>query len=158
MTLLRQLVLIALLVLLTGPAFAFSADEPLPDPRLEARALTVAGSLRCLVCQNQSILDSNADLAKDLRRIVRERIAAGDSDDQVRQFLVARYGDWVLLKPPFKPANYLLWLGPPALLLLAGVGIAQYYRRRGSADIAAAPLSADEQRRLAALLDDGRGS
>jgi cytochrome c-type biogenesis protein CcmH len=140
------------------PAAAFSADEPLADQALEARALAVDGSLRCLVCQNQSILDSNADLAKDLRRIVRERIAAGDSDDQVRQYLVARYGDWVLLKPPFKPSNYLLWLGPPVLLVVAGFGVAQYYRRRQRDLGTEPPLTLDEQQRLAALLDDGRGT
>ncbi|HUN49506.1 MAG TPA: cytochrome c-type biogenesis protein [Candidatus Sulfotelmatobacter sp.] len=152
-----RLALLALLLVPAGRALALSADQTLADPKLEARAEAVAGSLRCLVCQNESILDSNADLARDLRRIVRERIAAGDSDEQARQFLVARYGDWVLLKPPFKPSNYALWLGPPGLLLAAAFGIAQYYRRKRGGDAAAEPLNADERRELEALLDDGRG-
>jgi cytochrome c-type biogenesis protein CcmH len=152
--------LLFLVTLLVTPAyaFAFSADEPLADPKLELRAREISGTLRCLVCQNQSIEDSNADLAKDIRRIVRERLAAGDSDAQVRQYLVDRYGDWVLLKPPFRPGTYLLWLGPPAVLLLAAFGIAQYYRRRQHTVPVEAPLTADEQQRLTALLDDRRGS
>ena len=144
--------------LVSGPggALAFRADTPLADPKLEARAHAIAHSIRCLVCQNESIEDSNAPLAEDLRVIVRERLAAGDSDDAVRQFLVARYGDWVLLKPPFNAKTYLLWLGPALLLLAAGGGVAVYYRHQSARGAAAVPtpLNADEQRRLQALLDD----
>src|SRR5690606_34587623 len=104
--------LILALLLFAAPALAIGVDEPLPDPAQEQRAREISKSLRCLVCQNQSIEDSNATLAKDLRRIVRERVQAGDSDDQVREYLVARYGDWVLLKPPFNVRTAALWIGP----------------------------------------------
>ena len=148
-----------LLALLFGsaPALAFRADQPLPDPKLEAHAHQISRSIRCLVCQNESIEDSNAPLAEDLRVIVRERLAAGDSDEAVRQYLVARYGDWVLLKPPFQLNTLLLWLGPALLLLAAAGGVAIYYRRQRAraAEAAPAPLDADEMRRLKALLDDG---
>lgn len=140
-------------------AWAFKAETPLGDPALEARAHAISSTLRCLVCQNESIEDSDAPLAADLRHIVRQRLAAGDSDRQVRQFLVDRYGDWVLLKPPFKEKTWLLWLGPLLLLLLAGGGSALYFRRRRAEGLVATPpLSAEEERRLRALLDDGGGS
>ncbi len=145
--------LLAAMVLCT-PALAIGVDEPLPDRALEARAHEISKGLRCLVCQNQSIEDSNAALARDLRQIVRERVVAGDSDDQVRAYLVSRYGDWVLMKPPFNALTAVLWIGPAVLLGAAGVGIAIYYRRlRGSAAaVAAAPLSAEERKRLEALI------
>jgi cytochrome c-type biogenesis protein CcmH len=145
-------------LLLAGPAFGFSADEPLPDPVQEKRAREISGSLRCLVCQNQSILDSEAPLARDLRVLVRERVSSGDNDDQVRQFIVDRYGDWVLLKPPFKGYTYLLWFGPLILFVLAAIGVAAYYRRSASAPAQTAKsLSAEEQERLERLLGgDGR--
>jgi cytochrome c-type biogenesis protein CcmH len=131
-------------------------SERLADPALEARARALSQELRCLVCQNQSIDDSNADLAHDLRVLVRERLTAGDSDAQVLAYLTSRYGDYVLLRPPVEPATYLLWFGPPALLLLGGIVILIGWRRRAaSSAVAAAPLSADEQRRLADLLDEG---
>jgi len=152
--------LIVLLFLLAGPslAFAFSADTPLPDPAKEKRAIEIAGGLRCLVCQNQSILDSNADLARDLRVLVRERIAQGDSDEQVVQYVVDRYGDWVLLDPPFKAATYALWFGPPVFLVLAGLGVLAYFRANRRVATPAAPLNAEEQARLERLLDDGQAS
>jgi cytochrome c-type biogenesis protein CcmH len=152
---LRRLALALLLLpaLWGGAALGVGVDPPLADPAAEARAHAIARSLRCLVCQNQSIEDSNAPLARDLRQIVRERVAAGDSDDEVRRYLVARYGDWVLLKPPFKAGTAVLWIGPFVLLLLAGAGGALYLRRRPAAG-AAAPLSDEERARLAALLDD----
>lgn len=145
------------LLLLAAPAFAIGVDEPLPDPAQEARAHDIAKSLRCLVCQNQSIEDSNAPLAKDLRRIVRERIQAGDSDGQVQDYVVARYGDWVLMKPPFNARTAALWIGPFALLALAGIGVAIYYRRLAAAAKAEAPapLTAEERKRLDQLVSDG---
>jgi cytochrome c-type biogenesis protein CcmH len=139
-----------------APALAVLPSERLADPVLEARARALSQELRCLVCQNQSIDDSNADLAHDLRVLVRERLAAGDSDRQVLQYLTSRYGDYVLLDPPVKPATYLLWFGPPALLLLGGLALVFAQRRRRAALASApAPLSAAEQQRLARLLDEG---
>lgn len=147
-----------LLALLSAPAFAVLPDEQLADPALEARARAVSQELRCLMCQNQSIDDSNAPIARDLRLLVRERIKAGDSDAQVVQFLTDRYGDFVRLRPPFKPSTFLLWLTPPALLLIAGAGTALYLRRRGST-APATPLSDSDEARLASLLgEDFRGT
>jgi cytochrome c-type biogenesis protein CcmH len=133
---------------------ATSPDEILADPVLEERARNLSRQLRCLVCQNQSIDDSDADLARDLRQLVRERLVAGDSDEEIIAFLTARYGDFVLLKPPVEPATWGLWFGPLALLLIAGGGIALYLRRRGPSDTASAPLSAEERARLAALMSE----
>jgi cytochrome c-type biogenesis protein CcmH len=141
-----------LALLLGGPAIAAeSIDTPLADPAAEARAREISRTLRCLVCQNQSIEDSNAPLAQDLRQIVRERVQAGDDDDAVRRFLVARYGDWVLLKPPFKGATLLLWLGPLLILAAGAAAVALLYRRQRRQTAAPAPLSAEEAARLAAL-------
>jgi len=145
------------MLLLSAPALAVEPGEMLADPALEARARAISAELRCLVCQNQSIDDSNADLARDLRLLVRERLKEGDSDQQVVAFVVARYGDFVLLDPPFKATTALLW-GGPALVFAAGlVGIAVWFRRRRAEGSEPAPLSADEERRLQALLD-GDGS
>ena len=151
----KAFVLGLLVVLASGPALAIGAGEGLDDPLLEARARDIGKVLRCLVCQNQSIDDSNAGLAKDLRRLVRERLAAGDSDQAVKDYIVARYGDYVLLKPPFKASTYALWLGPAAILLLAGAGTALFLRRQSRGPLAAAPLDDDERRRLESLLDEG---
>jgi cytochrome c-type biogenesis protein CcmH len=141
----------AMLLAVTG-ALAVAVDKPLDDPALEARARDLHKELRCLVCQNQSIEDSNADLARDLRALVRERIAAGDSDDEAVAFIVDRYGDWVLLKPPLKAGTLLLWISP-LLLLLAGATLAYFwFRRRGVPAVGAMPLSGDEQARLKELL------
>jgi len=129
------------------------ADAPLPDAGLEARAEAIDASLRCVVCQNESIAQSNAVLAADLRAIVRERVAAGDTDDEVRDYMVARYGEFVLMKPRVEPATWLLWFGPFAALALGGAGVAVYLaRRRGQPEVE--PLSEAEQRRLDALLDE----
>lgn len=125
----------------------------LANPRLEARARDVGQELRCLVCRNQSIDDSDADLAHDLRLLVRQRIAAGDSNDQVISYLRARYGDFVLLKPPFETVTLLLWLGPGLILLLGGIAVLRFYRRGKEPSVP--PLSAEERRRLATLLGDG---
>lgn len=148
--------LAALGALLCGtPAFAIQPDEMLKDPKLEARARDVDKELRCLVCQNENIDDSEADLAHDLRLLVRKRILAGDTNAQVKQYIVARYGNYVLLKPPFDPETYLLWFGP-VLLLLAATGFAVFYYR-GRFGASETPLSAEEQKRLAALIGDRPG-
>ena len=150
-----RVLLVLLIALWSVPALALIAGEELDDPVLEARAREISKELRCLVCQNQSIDDSNAGLAKDLRLLVRERLVAGDSDRQVRDYVVARYGDYVLLKPPFKPSTYALWLGPGLMLLLAGAGVVVFLRRQSRRPpTAEAPLDDDERRRLAAMLDD----
>ena len=144
------------LALAAGPGLAFTPDEPLADSALEARARALHAELRCMVCQGQSIADSNAPLAQDMRAIVRERIAAGASDDAVRGFLTDRYGDYVLLDPPVKPETYALWFGPAAVFVV-GAAIAFALVRRakaGAREAGAAPLSAEERRRLDALLDD----
>ena len=145
---------IAVCLLLAGPAKAVQPDEVLPDPALEARARAISEGLRCLVCQNQSIDDSEAPLARDLRLLVRERIKAGDSDQEVVDFIVARYGEFVLLKPRFEPHTLLLWFATPAVFLLALLLIALAYRRRKAAQEHPAPLSVNEQQRLNNLLDE----
>jgi len=141
-----------LLVLLTAlPALAVEPTEMLKDPALEARAREIGQALRCVVCQNQSIDDSAAEVARDMRRAVRERLVAGDSNQQVFAFMVARYGDYVLLDPPFKARTLVLWLGAPALLVLAAVALWLAARRR-RAPQPPQPLSDEERRRLAAIL------
>lgn len=144
----------AICLSLAGAARAVQPDEVLPDPALEARARAISEGLRCLVCQNQSIDDSEAPLAKDLRLLVRERLKAGDSDQEIVDFIVARYGEFVLLKPRFEPHTLLLWLATPAVFLAAILLIASAYRRRKSAQEQTAPLSVNEQRRLKQLLDE----
>ncbi len=145
------------LFLFTAPAWAVNPDEVLADPLLEKRAREISKGLRCLVCQNQSIDDSDAGLAKDLRVIVRERLTAGDSDSAVINFVVSRYGDFVLLKPPFKGATLVLWLGP---LVIAGLGfwaMLVFFRRRGLSGKVAPrpkPLSKAEKQRINKLLKD----
>ena len=125
------------------------------DQRLEARARALSAQLRCMVCQNESIDESNADLARDLRLLVRERLQAGDSDDQIRAYLVRRYGDFILLKPPFKPETWLLW-GAPFLVLLVGGCIIFIARRRQKSLVPANLLSEAERAKLNALLgEDG---
>jgi len=138
----------------SGAALAVQPDEVLADKALEARARALSTELRCLVCQNQSIDDSNAPLARDLRLIVREKLVAGESEDAILAFLVARYGEFVLLKPRFTMATALLWLGPFLVLLAGGIGIVLVARRRRVAENSA-PLSADEQARLEALTRQG---
>jgi cytochrome c-type biogenesis protein CcmH len=139
------------------PALAVQPDEMLGDPKLEARARTLSRELRCMVCQNQSIDDSDAPLARDLRLLVRERLNAGDSDAQVLDFLVARYGEFVLLRPRFEWHTAILWLGPPVLLLGGGLALLLFARRRGASarpDSGEGPeLTPSEEARLADLLD-----
>ncbi|CCE10272.1 Cytochrome c-type biogenesis protein cycL precursor [Bradyrhizobium sp. STM 3843] len=143
-----------MLALLASPAVhAVQPDEIMADPAKEARARNLSRELRCMVCQNQSIDDSEAPLARDLRLLVRERIAAGDSDHQVIDFLVARYGQFVLLKPRFERETLALWLLPPLVLLGGGIALWLQARRRGQRAIDATPrLSAEEEARLAALM------
>jgi len=149
----KRLVLFALLLLSTAlPAGAVQPGEQLADPVLEARARTLSREIRCLVCQNESIDDSEADLAHDLRVIVRERILAGDNDEQVKAFLVARYGDFVLLKPPVRPSTWALWFGPFAVLALAAAGAGFYLTRRQVPE--AAPLDPAERAELDRLLSE----
>ena len=140
----------------SAPARAVEPDEMLDDPVLEARARALSQEIRCLVCQNEPIDSSNADLARDLRLLVRERIVAGDSDADVKAFLVARYGDYVLLDPPMKSTTYALWFGPVLILLLGALGVILYFARARQAQTPAAamPLSAEERARLERLLDD----
>jgi len=141
---------------LAGPsAYAVEPAERLADPALETRARALSQELRCLVCQNQSIDESNADLAHDLRVLLRQRLAAGDTDRQVLDYVVARYGVFVLLDPPFAPATYLLWLTPPALVLGAGTLLMlRARRRRPDPEL---PALSEEERDRAALLLGERG-
>lgn len=142
--------LATILILLPLVAHAVTPGEILADPALEARARVITGELRCLVCQNQSIDDSDAALAKDLRMLVREKLKEGLSDAQVRDYVHARYGDFVLLRPPLNPGTLLLWAAP-ALALLAGAIAVWSAARRNRRGLATAPLTAEEQERLAAL-------
>jgi cytochrome c-type biogenesis protein CcmH len=141
---------------LTVPAFAVTPQERLADPVLEARARAISETLRCLVCQNESIDESGADLAHDLRVLLRQRLLAGDTDAQAVQFMVARYGQFVLLRPPVEPATWVLWYGPGVLLLVAGLGTVIWLRRRSSANPPASvpPLSDAERQRLDHLLQE----
>ena len=154
----RRLHFIVIVWALIGlaPAFAVQPDEVLTDAALETRARTLSRELRCMVCQNQSIDDSDAPLARDLRVLVRERLTAGDSDRQVLDFLVARYGEFVLLKPRLSWHTVLLWSAPPAVLVAGALGLVLLARRRRPQDAAAGAgaLTPAEQARLAAL---GRG-
>jgi len=142
------------LCLLAGPALAVGLpSEMLRDPALEQRARDIGHELRCLVCQNQSIEESEADLARDLRRIVRERVAMGEDNAQVVSYVHDRYGDFVLLRPPFTAATALLW-GAPFVALGGGLAAILLLRRRRPDPLAVAPLSPDEQARLVALEQD----
>jgi cytochrome c-type biogenesis protein CcmH len=149
-------ILALVILLLLGPAaFAVEPSERLADPALETRARALSEQLRCLVCQNETIDESSAPLAHDLRVLLRQRIAAGDTDAQAVKFITDRYGDFVLLKPPVEPATYVLWFGPIVVLLLAAGGALIYLRRRKAA-APVAPLSAAEQKRIERLLkEDG---
>lgn len=153
----RMLVLVCAVMLAGGPAAAVNPDEVLTDPVLEKRARQISKNLRCVVCQNQSIDDSDAELARDLRLLVRERLLQGESDTEVVNFVVNSYGDFVLLKPPMKATTYVLWFGP---IFLAGCGILAtvvFIRRRAHADVTAkkpAALSDAERKRLNAILNE----
>jgi len=148
------------LVFVCGPALAVNPNEVLDDPALEERAREISKGLRCVVCQNQSIDDSDATLARDLRVLVRERITAGDSDRQVIDYVVSRYGDFVLLKPPVKGSTMVLWAGPGIIAVLALLWAVVFFRRRTATGAAndqsePVPLTDEERRRLDALMKDG---
>lgn len=157
----RRFLLVLLFAIVTAvfaaPAQAVQPDEVLADPSLEARARAISAGLRCLVCQNQSIDDSDAPLARDLRLLVRERLKAGDSDAEIVDFIVARYGEFVLLKPRLSPHTAILWFATPLILALALALVWRAYRRRRTAYQELTPLSASEKRKLKRLLDDGPG-
>ncbi len=146
-------VLAVLGALFSAPALAVQPDEVLPDKALEARARALSAELRCMVCQNQSIDDSDADLARDVRLLLRERLVAGDSDADVINYLVARYGEFVLLKPRLSLHTVLLWAAPPLVLIGGGVLIFLFLRRRNAHAVPAAALSPEEEKRLKALLE-----
>jgi cytochrome c-type biogenesis protein CcmH len=151
----RAVALIALLYIVSAvPAHAVLPSEMLADPKLEARAREISKELRCLVCQNESIDESNADLAHDLRVLVRERLQAGDSDAQVIAYIVNRYGQFVLLRPPVEPETYLLWFSPALILALGALGAVLYLRRRRGAALEIAALSAAEEARLKRILEE----
>lgn len=149
--------LTAMLLVLASPAAAVLPDEMLPDAAQEARARVISKELRCVVCQNQSIDDSDAPLAKDLRIVVREQIRMGRSNDQVIAYVSERYGDFVLLKPPVKPSTWLLWAGPFLLLGFGALGLIVWRRPKaaavGNQVSADAPLSPDEAKAIDALTD-----
>ncbi|MBL0371093.1 cytochrome c-type biogenesis protein CcmH [Rhizobium sp. KVB221] len=149
----RAVIAAIFLMLAALPAFAVNPDEVLSDPALEARARALSAGLRCMVCQNQSIDDSNADLAKDLRLLVRERLKAGDTDEQVIDYLVSRYGEFVLLKPRLSAHTILLWGMPVALLAIGGVVLAFQLRKRPQKREATA-LTDDEKQKLKSILGE----
>ena len=149
----RLLASLALLATLALPAFAVEPSERLADPVLEGRARTLSKGLRCMVCQNESIDESGADLARDVRVKLRERLTAGDTDEAAVRFIVDRYGKFVLLNPPIEPATYVLWFSPVVILGLAGGGVLAAVRRRKAA-ATPSPLDAAEQARLAALMQE----
>ncbi|WP_068297365.1 cytochrome c-type biogenesis protein [Pararhodobacter sp. CCB-MM2] len=146
----RHLIL-ALTMLLALPALAVQPDEILADPALEARAREITAELRCVVCRNESVDDSNADIARDIRLMVRERLVAGDSNEETIQYMVDRFGEYVLLNPRASGSNLILWIAGPAMLII-GLGIALGASRRRKAG--AANLSADEEARLQELLKE----
>src|SRR5580658_5646193 len=143
---LARLFLLFSVLIAAVPAYAVQPDEMLRDPALESRARALSAELRCMVCQNQSIDDSDAPLARDIRLLIRERISQGESNAAVRDFLVSRYGNFILLKPPLEPATLLLWLSGPLTLALGALGIYLAARRRAAPPAA---LSAEEEARLA---------
>ncbi|WP_275789867.1 cytochrome c-type biogenesis protein [Pararhizobium gei] len=147
----RRLLLVCFMMLSAAPALAVNPDEVLADPVLEERARGLSAQLRCMVCQNQSIDDSNAELAKDLRILVRERLTSGDSDEAVINYVVSRYGEFVLLNPRFEQKTLLLW-GAPVIVLLAGAAAMLVAARRRSGKATGTALSAEERAKLDALL------
>ncbi len=156
----RVLAIVLISITMMSPAHAVNPDEILEDPALEARARVVGKELRCLVCQNQSIDDSDADLARDLRVLVRERITQGDSNEEVIDYVVSRYGDFVLLNPPFKLKTYALWFGPWVILMF-GIGVIWlFYRRRHASvsegNVTVNSLNEKEATRLKKLMEEDK--
>ena len=146
-----RFLMLLVLFLAATPAFAVNPDEVLPDPALEARARIISAELRCMVCQNQSIDDSNADLARDLRLLVRKRLTDGDTDRQVLDYIVSRYGEFVLLKPRFSQKTVILWGAPIVLFVAGGLALAVYARRRAGKPTGQ-PLNAEEEAELNKIL------
>jgi cytochrome c-type biogenesis protein CcmH len=157
MALIKRLALTLMLAMAAAsPVSAVEPDEMLADPAAEERARDLSTEIRCLVCQNQSIDESNAPLAEDMRVLIRERIRSGDSNAEIKDYLTARYGDFVLLKPPMKPETYALWFGPAVVVALGGLGVAVYFRRRRRMRPAASRgLSEAEESRLRELMNEG---
>lgn len=160
----RMLSLLAVLLLCATSAYAVEPNEILDDPVMEKRAREIGKSLRCVVCQNQAIDDSNSDLARDMRVLVRKRLMAGSADSEVIEYMVSRYGDYVLLQPPMKATTYVLWFAPGGFILIGVFAIAMYYRRRraesdaavaagGASEPAAQALTSEEEARITALLE-----
>jgi cytochrome c-type biogenesis protein CcmH len=147
---LMKIALVLAMALAAGTAAAVEPDEMLKDPAQEARAEAIGRQLRCPVCKTESIEESDADFTKDLRKVVREQVAAGKTDTQVLDFMHDRYGDFILLRPPFKSTTWALWLGPPILLVLGGL-FAFFMTRRRPATVEPAPLTPDEQAAVEAL-------
>ena len=152
----KSILLIALCVLSFGSSYAKDAVPLADDPALEQRLISISEEMRCLVCQNESLAGSRSDLANDLRREIRTLIKEGKSDDQIRDFMVERYGDFVLYRPPVKPTTWLLWIGPFIILLIGTAGLLTYLRRRNNA-VSNIPLSDDDNKRIDALLNNKNG-
>ena len=149
----KPILLIALCVLSFGSSFAKDAVPLADDPVIEQRLISISEEMRCLVCQNESLAGSRSDLANDLRREIRTLIKEGKSDDQIRKFMVERYGDFVLYRPPVKPITWLLWIGPFIILLIGIAGLLTYLRRRNHA-VSTITLSDDDNKRIDALLNN----
>ncbi|MEY3799052.1 MAG: hypothetical protein RLZZ406_353 [Pseudomonadota bacterium] len=153
----KPIFLIILCVFSFGSSFAKDAALLADDPVLEQRLISISEEMRCLVCQNESLAGSRSDLANDLRREIRTLIKEGKSDDQIRNFMVERYGDFVLYRPPVKPTTWLLWIGPFIILLIGIAGLLTYLRRRNNA-VSNIPLSDDDNKRIDALLNNKNGN
>lgn len=145
-------VMLAAALAVAGPAEAVLPSEKLDDPEQEKRARELGEEIRCLVCQSEAISNSNADLAKDLRVLIREKIQEGQSNQEIKDFLQARYGDYVLLNPPVKPETYVLWYGPAAITAIGALGVGVFFWRRNKRPAAQQKLSAEEERRLNDIL------
>lgn len=152
----RLVIALVLAAIASNSSLAVQPEEMLKDPKLEARARELSRELRCMVCQNQSIDESEAPLARDLRLLVRERLTKGDTDQQVLDFLVVRYGEFVLLKPPLESRTIILWALPPVALLAGAVGLVFAMRRRRTVQLEPATLSTEERRKLSTLVDERR--
>jgi cytochrome c-type biogenesis protein CcmH len=144
---------VALATAVAAPASAVLPSEKLDDPEKEQRAQELGEEIRCLVCQSESIANSNADLAKDLRVLIRDKIQEGQSNQEIKDFLQSRYGDYVLLNPPMKPETYVLWYGPAAITAIGALGVGVFFWRRNKRPAAPQKLSAEEERRLNDILD-----
>ncbi|MFC4351856.1 cytochrome c-type biogenesis protein CcmH [Fodinicurvata halophila] len=147
------LLLVVFCLVLPATALAVLPDEKLDDPELEARAQELSEEIRCVVCQHESIETSNAGIARDIRILIRERLAAGQNEQQIRDYLVSRYGDYILFRPPMKPATWLLWFGPALVFAIGLAALATYLRKRRPQD-SLSQLSDEERRRLRQLTEE----